>query len=253
MLGIGSSIVHAGNISESLIDITGGTAAGLQLWLQNNVGVLADGSSWRDSSGNDNHVVQESEGDRAVVSGGGLDFESTQGDHYDLTNKITIASQQGFCLAVVVSRESGATSTILSDGANEFLAFGKPSPPDASNSGVFRFNADAPSSRITDFHFPTGTFGYPTKFLILLNRTSGAGNQFTFMKNGEDLSPDEDNSVNEANGENSHGFQVKILGAKAGTSDFFDGKILELAFWNRSLTTQEIAGVNSYLRGIHGL
>ena len=260
MLGIGTGIVYAGSVGGDLNDITDGSAAGLKLWLKNDTGILADGSRWRDSSGNDNHVNQSTEGNRASLYGGGLKFQGGQNDHYDLTNTITIAAQQGFCLAAVVGRNGGFTSTILSDGANEFFSLGIANPPHVSNSGVFRFSADAPSQRVTDFHFGPNTFGptgtpppNPSPFLILLNRSNGAGNQFTFMKNGNDITPDTDASSNEAVGENSHGFQVSVLGAKNGSSDYFNGNILELAFWNRSLTTVEIADVNSYLQSTHGL
>ena len=89
--------------------------------------------------------------------------------------------------------------------------------------------------------------------LLLLNRSAGASNRFTLMKNGSRLTPDTDLSANESAGENPHGFDLNVLGSLSGSSDFFDGKIYELAFWERALTAQEIADVNSYLQSIHGL
>ena len=89
--------------------------------------------------------------------------------------------------------------------------------------------------------------------LVLINRSAGESNRFTIMKNGATLTPDTDTSTAEAAGENPFGFDINVLGARAGTANFFDGKILELAFWSKGLNAQEIADVNSYLQGIHGL
>ena len=44
-----------------------------------------------------------------------------------------------------------------------------------------------------------------------------------------------------------------IAASNSGGGNFFDGKILEFAFWQKSLNATEIADVNSYLQGIHGL
>ena len=88
--------------------------------------------------------------------------------------------------------------------------------------------------------------------LILLNR-SADGERFTFFKNGTQLTPDSDTSTNEAEGENPGGLDINVLGAKEGSSQFFDGIIHELAFWNGALTTQEIVDVNYYLKSVHGL
>ena len=89
--------------------------------------------------------------------------------------------------------------------------------------------------------------------MFLLNRSAGASNRFSFYKNGAVVTANTDTSSNEAAGENPYGFDIDILGSLQGSGSFFDGKILEVAFWNRSLTTQEIADVNSYLQLIHEL
>jgi len=264
MLGLGLGIPHGGFVYDNgLLAV----APGLKLWLKNDTEVTT--SKWEDSSGNNNHIIQTNASNRAVLSGdvtdiggnvhtGGLDFESSESDHYDLdtngvaSGTISVAANSGFCIAVVVSRESSAICTIAS-GSNGAFQFGKTSPPDPSNSGVFTFTGELPSTTTSEFHFDTGTFGYPAPYLILLNRTAGSSGKFTFMKNGSTLTPDVDDSVNVGTGGNTKGFNINVIGAKEGVSDFFDGMILELAVWNRSLTATEIAGVNSYLQSIHGL
>ena len=248
MLGIGTGVHHAGSsyIPMDLKDATSGTAVSLQLWLKNNTEVAI--GQWKDSSGNDNHATQATEGNQAAVSGGGLDFEQDQSDHYDLATKIDIAEEQGFCVAIVVTRESDTSGCLFSDNASELYQI--------NNTTTFRVktrNNTAGQDTVTDAVFSAGTFPTATKFLFLVNRTAGANNKFTFMKNGVALTPDTDTSTNEAAGENPSGIEFSVLGSKVGSANFFDGIVHEAAIWSRSLTAQEITDVNSYLQSIHGL
>jgi hypothetical protein len=244
MLGLGIGVHYAGSsyIPMDLKDATSGTAVSLQLWLKNNTDVTT--SQWKDSSGNDNHAAQATEANQATVSGGGLDFEEGESDHYDLASTITIAENQGFCVAFVVELETTTDNALLGkDASDQFVL---------ATGTNFLFRANDPSDTSTVFVFPSGTFD-TSKALFLLNRSAGASNRFLFFKNGTELTADVDTSSNEAQGENPNGFDINVIGAKSGTSKFFDGKLLELAFWNRSLTAQEITDVNSYLQSIHGL
>ena len=242
-LGVDSTMMYAFS-GMDLKQATSGTAAGLRLWLKNNTGVTA--SKWTDSSGRSNHVTQSTEGNQAAVSGGGLDFERGDEDHYDLTTTITISDNQGFCIAAVVTLETNANNTLLSKDAFDQLQI--------KTTDAFRFRSDT-SNVTTDFVFSSdgSTFPTSTKILLLLNRSAGASNVFRFFKNGTQLTADTDNSTNEAEGENPGGFDINVLGAKEGSSQFMDGIIHELAFWDRSLTSQEIVDVNYYLKNIHGL
>jgi hypothetical protein len=235
----------ASAVSTDLKQATSGTAAGLRLWLKNDTDVTA--AQWKDSSGNDNHAAQSTEGNQAAVSGGGLDFEADNSHHYDLASSITIAENQGFCMAIVLTRESTSTQAVFSDSTNEQLSF-------QTGTTKFRLKANDPGNTTTDAAFATNTFAAGSKFLFLVNRSAGASNRFTFFKNGVALTADTDNSSNEAAGENPNGFDFDTLGAtNSGSGNFMDGIIHELAFWNRSLTSQEITDVNSYLQSIHGL
>jgi len=237
MLGLGLEVTS----SEYQQEFTITDVSDLSLWLQNGVGVTA--AKWDDSSGNNNHVTQSTEVNQATVSGGGLDFEASESDHYDLTNTITIGVNGGFCLAVVVELEN-LSGVVLSKDANDQFRF-----VDAT---TFRFKSDT-TDTTTSFVFESGTFATGTKTLVLLNRSAGATNVFTVSKNGVELTPDTDFSTNEAAGENPHGFDLNVLGANAGSSQFFDGKILELAFWSKGLTRFEMLKVNNYLKSVHGL
>ncbi len=241
MLGLSSSVLGSSYISMDLKDAT----TDLELWLKNNTGVTA--AQWKDSSGNDNHAAQDTEGDQAALSGGGLDFESGESDHYDLTTKIDIADNQGFCVAIVITRESNVAGCLLSDGSNELFQL-----QNATTLRIKTLNSSA-SVTTTDAVFPANTFATASKFILLVNRSAGATNKFTFQKNGTTLTADVDTSTNEAAGENPGGIEFSVLGSRTGGSNFFDGIIHEAAIWNRSLTSQEITDVNSYLQSIHGL
>ena len=238
--GLGGEDMASG-VSTDLKQATSGAAAGLALWLKNDTGVTA--AKWDDSSGYNNHATQSTEGNQAAVSSGGLDFERGESDHYDLTSTITISANGGFCLAVVLETESASGGTILSkDASDQFRIV---------DANTLRFKSDT-TDTTTNF-VVSSAFANGSKMLLLLNRSAGASNRFTLMKNGSTLTPDTDLSANEAEGENPYGFDLNVLGSLSGSSDFFDGKIYELAFWTRALTAQEIADVNSYLQGIHGL
>ena len=241
-LGISNASSYFKAVSTDLKQATSGTAAGLALWLKNDTGVTA--AKWNDSSGTSNHATQGTEGNQAAVSGGGLDFEEDNSDHYDLASTITIAENGGFCVAFVVEMESVSNNTLFSKGGNEQIKI--------VNGTEFFFKADDDTTTSTLFVFPSGTFD-TSKALFLLNRSAGASNRFSFYKNGAAVTANTDTSSNEAAGENPYGFDIDILGSLQGSGSFFDGKILEVAFWNRSLTTQEIADVNSYLQLIHEL
>ena len=246
-LGIGNGMASFGS-GYTPMDLKEATAGGipapannLGLWLKNNTGVTA--AKWTDSSGNNNHALQATEGSRATVSGGGLDFERSESDHYDLTSTITIAQNQGFCMAIVMDQESVSNNTILSKDADDQIQ--------VVDLNRFRIKTNDDTVTTTNFDI-AGAFN-TGKMLVLINRSAGATNKFTIMKNGATLTPDTDTSANEAAGENPFGFDINVLGTRGDEAQFFDGKILELAFWDRALTLQEITDVNSYLQSIHGL
>ena len=248
MLGVPLGVTRVNYIETDLKDATDSAAVlNLSLWLKNDTGLESNGSKWADSSGNGNDAEQTTEGNRAAVSGGGLDFERTEEDHYDLETKIDIADNAGFCVAFVVTRESENAGCLFSDGTAELLQF--------QSATTFRVKCvnTSGTSTVTDAVFSAGTFATGTKFLFLVNRTAGASNKFTFFKNGTELTPDTDTSSNEAEGENPSGIEFKVLGSRAGSGNFFDGIVHEAAIWSRSLTSAEITDVNEYLKEIHGL
>jgi len=240
MIGLGNSIQFSSSYQFEPTDVSS-----LALWLKNGAGVATN--QWDDSSGNDNHAIQNTEGNRAATDGGGLDFERDNSQFYNLTSKIDIADNGGFCVAVVVTRESEVAGCLLSDGSNELFQF-----QNATTLRIKTLNSSA-TVTTTDVVLPAGTFATGSKLILLTNRSAGANNKFSFFKNGSALTADTDTSSNEAAGENPGGIEFSILGSRTGGSNYFDGIIHEVLVWNKGLDATEIAEVNSYLKEIHGL
>ena len=236
-LGLGLSITGGGYISFLPTDISN-----LALWLQNGVEVAAD--AWSDSSGNANHATQGTAENQAAVSGGGLDFTPGNSDHYDLASTITIAQNQGFCVAIVMDTETSSNNFIFSKESNDQIQI--------ENNSTFTIKTNDPSNITTQIVCATGTFGNQ-KQLILVNRSAGASNRFSVFKDGSEVTIDSDNSTNEAVGENPNGFDINVLGSKAGLESEFDGIMFEVLFFDKGLSSTEISNLNDYLTSKHGL
>jgi hypothetical protein len=236
MLGLGIGI-PLGSVIVSKSPLSIGSS--LALWLQNDTGVAV--GQWDDSSGNSNHAIQGTSGNQAVVADGGLNFDGSN-DHYDL-NTITVANDSAFCLAIVLNQDTVANNTILSKTANEVVSI--------KDAQTIEFKTNGNGNVTTELVVPNGTFTTTQKLLVVLNRDINGA--FSIFQNGNAVTIDVDNSTNAAEGENQGGFTLDVLGSNAGISNFFDGKILDLAFWNGELSQQDIADVNGYFTGIHGL
>ena len=84
----------------------------LELWLNHDDGqtvVSEQVSEWKDKSGNNRHATQGAAGDRATFDNGALDFESGEGDHYDLGSQVEIEEEDGFHIHIVCEVESTMT------------------------------------------------------------------------------------------------------------------------------------------------
>lgn len=236
MLGLGNNSTKYKKIFTDLNSVSR-----LQMWLQNGIGVAV--GQWDDSSRQGRNITQATSGNQAAVSGGGLDFEEGESDHYDFTPEIAISKNQGFCIAYVVKTESASNNTLVSDTSNEVIQI--------QNSSKLRINCNDDSNITTQLHIGSA-FGN-SKMQILINRT-GAG-VWTVYKNASELTIEADsgNSSNSDDGANVNGFTIDTVGAKGGTTHFMDGIIYELAFWDRDLTAREMVDVSTYLKNKHGL
>lgn len=236
MLGLGANIAMSDRLF-SLNDISD-----LSLYLKNGVGVTA--AQWDDSSGNANHATQATEGDQAAVARGGLNFELDEDDHYDLQEEITISTNQGFTLFLVVDLETiSANGTILSKANTQhFLEF----MGGADNIRIRLASTNTIVEPDTDNLWSATAQG---TFLLTVVRQSGATGNIIVYKNGALVAQGEQ-AANPGDAEYS------MLGARnsAGSEDrFLDGIIYELAFYEKQLSALELADVHSYLLDKHGL
>ena len=221
MLGLGSSLALGGVTNDSVLD----TIAGLQVWLQNGVGVTA--AQWNDSSGNGNHAVQTTEGDQGAVEDGGIDFS---GGNMDFTDKITLGS-----FTVFIALESD----LPDDDGNSHSLIGN-----ADGSDFIRINQSAANE------FRSNRTGLGA--LIVSHSTDftheGAGSgveRFVMMFRQED-----DNTVDIGVNADIDSFalssstgadmEFEHLGSQnAGKSNAFDGTIYEVAIYDSNLSASD--------------
>ena len=214
----------------------------LAFWLQNGKGI--DNETWEDSSSNNNNAGQTEEDNQGTVSNGGYTLGNGVESFYNLTASVGIAERQGFAFAIVTDNISGTNNTFFSDSANELIQI--------RNSERLSISTNAPSNVVTDIIVPSGTLGNQ-KQIILLNRSVGAPATYTMFRNGTSVTIDGDNSVNLTNG---NGFDFDTLFARnvpAAPTNFYNGKVLELLFFTKGLTTSEINDINDYLKEKHEL
>jgi len=232
MLGLGNSISSAALIGGGIESISD-----MELWLKNGVGVAVD--QWDDSSGNNNHATQATEGNQAAVSGGGLNFEELDPDYYDLASPITIAENGGFTMSWVMHTESPSNNTILSDGGNEVIQI--------QNSNKFRFIGNDPSN-MTTILYKGSEFGNSKMLLTLVRDGDG---DLALYKDGVVIEPHVGNSSNLTN---DRGFDLDMLGSKNQLSThYMDGIIYEVLFFSKELDSGELSTLHTELLEKHGL
>ena len=215
-------------------------ASNLVLWLKNHTDVAV--GQWSDQSGNDNHATQETEGDQAAISEGGLDFEQSEGDHYNLASRITLSHDVGFTLGLVVKVESydGTQNCWLSDSSTEFFEF--------QTTGKVRLRTIGTGGATSVLTYTGAPFAAGSKMAIVFTRAPGAADGdnglMTVYKNGVALS-----TSAATNNPNSGQAQIDMIGARAaGTTDrFFDGAIYEVVVYTKELTGDELTGLNDRL------
>ena len=239
MLGLGNNIMTSSVTSEFLpTDI-----ANLQMWLQNGVGVAV--GQWDDSSGNSNHVTQESSGNQAAVSNGGLAFTAENEDQYVFTSDIEIAERGSVNIFAVI--ELGGTvsnRTLVGTGANaDFMEF--------LDEDTIRFHFDN-SGGAEKIDFGSAIFAADNKFLIHHERIQGATGTLNTQIDGSTVSP---SGFAAGDGADAGAFVLDRIGAR-NDDRFMEGTIFELLIYKNDaadMADADIVLVNDYLKTKHGL
>jgi len=237
MLGLGNSIIQGTTLSgiSALTDISD-----LSIWLKNGTGVAVE--QWDDSSGNNNHVTQSTSGEQATVTGGGLQFEGDNNDHYDLTTGIDIGASNPWTIFIVLNMQSyDSQNTILSKASGGNALFLEMQQIDqiryrqSSTSAVLKFGGTE--------HFPLSS-----KYLITIRKDSSR--ELFVYKNGSLLTQ----SSSTGNPVASGAFTADQFGGRSTSPDRdFDGIVYEFALYEKDLSTEELSNVHAYLTSIHGL
>jgi hypothetical protein len=239
MLGLTSGIANTSRQWQPNM-----VSADMALWLRNGVGVTA--AQWDDSSGNRKHITQGGI-NQAAVSGGGLDFEGSEADHYDITGGVDIPEQDGYMVFVVCDIESyDSPNSLLGVGANSaFLEF-----QTATRLRIKMLTGGGSSADQDTIQYPAGTFGTGSKMLIGIQRIAGGTGLIKLYKNGSLVTV---SSIPMGDGNNAGSIDFSVV-AMRNDDRHFDGKIYEMIVYkNGDLTTSEIDKINNYLINKHGL
>jgi hypothetical protein len=217
--------------------------SGLAIWLKNGEGVAV--GQWDDSSGNDNHAVQGTADNQAVVSGGGLTFDGTA-DYYDFASKVIISTNHNFLIAVVLNIDAydgdDTQNSILSDGANEFFEL-----ETNKKLRIKTLDGSATTSRLTQ---TAADFDVDEKMLITVSRNDASTGTLNAYKNGSAVADSWSNQTNPK------GIEFVNLGIRNDSDRHFDGSIYELLvydFGTATHTAVELADLHTYLKMVHAL
>lgn len=240
MLGLGNSIIGGAALDQ----FTPASINNLALWLKNGTGVTA--AQWDDSSGNDNHAIQSTSGNQATVSGGGLDFEENDADHYDLdTNgnaggKITVSANHNFIVGFVITPENPTAdrNCILGDDNNEFIDY-------QADRVAINY-----SGTETTYIGDSALFSDGTKAAVVISRNDGSTGTSNITING--VLP----AGSYTNQTNNKAFEFDEIGVRNGSGRPFDGILHELVVYDLGTgthTAAELTALTNYFTSKFGL
>ena len=215
--------------------------ADLKLWLRNGVGITLNGtdvSQWDDSSGNSSHAAQTTAGEQGLASGGGIDFEFDNGDHYDFASDIGIVTDEAFMAFIVIQLETATTEGLFGQSTGVFIEVNTQKKIKVKTGG------DQAANTLPTFG---GTpFATGEKLVLGIKRDSGSDGTLHTYKNGTLLTPA---AAKDSNGR----LHIDTLGTKS-ASNFFDGIMYEVLIYDTTdLTASEITKISNYLNNKHGL
>ena len=235
MLGLGNSIISGAALGFSPADISN-----LALWLKNGTGVTA--AQWDDSSGNDNHATQSTGGNQAAVSGGGLDFEEDNTDHYDLASKITVSANHNFIVGFVVTPENPADNrnVILGDDNNEFIDY-----------QVDRVAVNCSGTEIT-YVGDSALFSDGTKAAVVISRNDGSTGTINITIDGGTPA----GGYFGGNQTTNKAIEFDEIGVRNGSGRPFDGILHELVVYDLGTgthTAAELTALTNYFTSKFGI
>lgn len=234
MLGLGNSISQAGSISFTPTDISG-----LQLWLQNGVGITSSGSpaaidAWADSSPRALNTTANTGAKPYLVDGGGEWEGDSDADALQVSSATTV--NQFHIFFVVAADEHSTNNLLAKDSSTNFLRIGQ-----GGSNTLHRMKAN---SSTIDWNATRPILTDGTKQLLEYeaNDSDRVNNAHLRINGDLEVTTNHDTDTN--------AFQFSFVGAStaAGTSSF-DGKIYEVLVYNKALSSAEATDVRNYLNG----
>lgn len=238
MLGLGSSIITSGAPSEFLPT----SISGLQLWLQNGVGITSSSDpaaidTWADSSGNGNDASHFADQYRPLLEDGGGDwFGDADGDSLSLSSSITV--NQFHVFMAVAADAHASNSLLVGNSSTDFLRIGQ-----GNSATLHRLKANNTFTTPAQWSATTSIATDGTKQLLEYEAGSGTTNNCFLRINGTlESTISFDTSTN--------AFDIAFVGAaNASGTTSFNGNIYEVLVYNSALSADDAANVRNYING----
>ena len=249
-LGIGLGVNKKDVVSSDFTPATLGST--MVVWYKNATGITnltgADTRednrlTWSDQSGNNNHAIQDTNGDKPDIDQegyeGGLKFELDDTDTMDLTGALEFGHPNPFTFFFVVKRETITTQQALigSTGANQFISF-------ASNADKLKVRSAGTGGDNITFTFATsGLWVAETNFILTVSKDS-AGKLLVYKNGVHQAESGGGISVNDG-----ATMTLAYLGSKTDADlHNFDGGMLEIILCDTVLSTDDRNDTITYLK-----
>jgi hypothetical protein len=199
-------------------------------------------TAWADMGVVGNHSAQTTdELEPIVLSDGGIQFNN-HGDDVTYADKMActkfnVAADTPFLTFIVCTLDNASTSCYLSDSGTEVLQF--------TSANAHQMKAGGTVSNMTH----SAVFTCPTdeKALMVVHRTGTE--TIKLYRNGLEC-----NGHNNSGTTNDKTFDIENIGAKAGTSNFFDGIIYDILVVHGAKSTDaNRILITDYLLAKHGI
>ena len=201
---------------------------GLAVWHRNGTDYTSV-TQWDDSSGNNNHALQETEGNQAAELSGGLYFDGDN-DYYEYSENIDLASEDSFTMAIVYNLDATVVkNTIWSkDANNAFIEF--------KDAGTVKCNY---SSSVVELSGGTHTAGSVRSMIITRLGATGAHKMY------------EGSDTVVATGTQTGAATFSNLGVRNDNDRWFDGKIYEVMIWdNVNFKGDNLSNLIQYINNV---
>ena len=241
MLGLGNSLstTVAPSGGFELTDI-----GGLDMWLKYNEGFVSGIENgeliarWEDSSGNDNHAVQEVEDFKPSYFNGSADF-NIEGGNRDKLGFTPVENVKG-TIFMVIEPDDDASMTLFgySRSSSVFYRINQ------SETVEYRIRKGSTNSYDTsDIDTDAEPFvNSSTPMLIIFNQKGDLNLDIHTGGNGNDSIHQHDDYGVDAAG-NGTALKIDQIGTQGASSNPFNGRLLELAIYNSPLTAEIILNI----------